>query len=69
MRGRDCARRPGVARPRPKRKSALSKEVEDLSRHLSGSLSGGRLTPSAHAALLALIAALAELLGEAPLTS
>jgi hypothetical protein len=34
---------------------------------MSASLGGG-LTPSAHAALLALLATLAELLGEGPLT-
>jgi hypothetical protein len=48
---------------------SLSKEIEDFSRDMSGSLSGSRLSPSAHAALVALIATLAEKLGEAPLTT
>jgi hypothetical protein len=64
MRARDCSRTPRIAGRRPRRKPRLSKEVEELSRDLRGSLAGGGLPPGAHAALLALIATLAELLGE-----
>jgi len=66
---RDCSRQVGVARRRHKPHTALSKEIEDFTRDMSGSLSGNRLSPSAHAALLALIATLAEMLGESPLAT
>ncbi len=66
---RDCSRNVGVGRRRTKSHTALSKEIEDFSRDMSGSLSGDRLSPSAHAALVALIETLAEMLGESPLTT
>jgi hypothetical protein len=44
----------------------LVQEVEDFSRDLTGAMRGGGISPSARAALVALIATLAELLGEAP---
>jgi hypothetical protein len=44
-------------------------EVEDFSRDLTESLRGRRISPSARAALVALIATLAELLGESSLLS
>jgi hypothetical protein len=69
MHVRDCSRKVGVVRRRHKANTVLSKEIEEFSRGMSVSLSGSRLSPSAHAALVALIATLAELLGESPLAS
>ena len=66
---RECSRKVDVIRRRHQSHMSLSKEIEDFSRDMSGSLSGSRLSPSAHAALVALIATLAEKLGEAPLTT
>jgi len=64
-----CSRKASLAR-RPRRpKATLAEEVDDFSRDLRVSLRGGSISPSARAALVALIATLAELLGEAPLTS
>jgi len=48
--------------------TVLSKEIADFTRDMTGSLSHDRLSPSAHAALVALIATLAEMLGESPLS-
>jgi hypothetical protein len=58
-----------MARQRRKPKTDLPNEVESFSRDLSASLSGGGISPSARAALVALIATLAELLGESPFSS
>ena len=69
MHARDCSRKVSVARRRHTSRTSLSKEIEDFTRDMSGPLSGNRLSPSAHAALVALIATLAEMLGEAPLTT
>jgi hypothetical protein len=69
MRARDCSGRGGVARRQRKPKAALSQQITDLNRDMSASLGRGRLSPSARAALLALIDTLAELLGEAPVAA
>ena len=69
MHAREYSHKVGVARRRHKPSAVLSKEIEDFSRDMTVSLSGSRMTPSAHAALVELIAALAEILGESPLAS
>jgi hypothetical protein len=66
MRPRGCSRKASLARQRRKPQADLAQEVEDLSRDLSAGLHGGGISPSARAALVALIATLAELLGEPP---
>jgi hypothetical protein len=58
-----------LARHRRTSKADFSKEIEEFSRDVSASLRGGSISPSAHAALVALIASLAELLGESPLVT
>lgn len=63
---RECSQKVGAGRRRHKSNMILSKEIEHFSRDVSVSLSGSRMSPSAHAALVALIATLAELLGESP---
>jgi hypothetical protein len=61
-------RQAGAPRRRQISEKAVSKRLEDFSREMSALRSGHHLSPSAHAALLALIAALADLLGEWPVT-
>jgi hypothetical protein len=62
---RECSvKRRDVHRPKPQ--VAWSEQVEDLSRVMSMSPIRDGISPSARAALLALIATLADLLGESP---
>ena len=62
---RECSlKRRDVRRPKPQ--VAWSKQVEDLSRAMVASPMRDGMSPSARAALLALIATLADLLGESP---
>lgn len=69
MHARECSHKVGVGRRRHKPNKVLSKEIEHLSHDMRVSLTRSRLSPSAHAALVALIATLAELLDESPLTT
>ena len=64
VRPRECSRKTRDVRRR-KPQVAWSSELEDFSRIVSASRGG--MSPSARAALLALIATLADLLGESPL--
>ena len=65
---RECSRN-RRAGPHRKPQAALSKEVDEFIRVMSASPMRGGISPSARAALIALIATLAELLGESPLAS
>ena len=65
-----CSRKSGLARRRQKPPGLLSEQVDDFTRSLSSpQVRGGALSPSARAALVALIATLADLLGESPLVT